>query len=409
MWKTRAALLMAAALVLPGPVWGDEHPGMDDFYARTRGRHEGFTGCLIGLCDGQRLLQLLVGGQVANPSTDALQPALAEGVRLGADAGLRGGYQVVRARGFADLLWVNATGERITEYVAQATGFFTTAAPGAVGLHGQADVQLAARTELEPDDLAEFVARPYTVLDVEGELAPVGVMVDKEAFLALPLGYAHRVRWDGLDGQEIETRRTLSGALALRAFQKQIRHHYQLEALRVTRLDWAVPAGKAHAWKGQLGYQHLSPDLPGVQLWLLFGWAWVDGLTDDHGFITRVGADVDFRTVEGLPNLPAEASLHFDRDWALDRRDLRFRAVARWRAFLATTAWAAWRVGAGYEWVSVGSQGTLHAFVPEVAWRPFSGLGFEVGLRVRVRARSGPAAETLPDGERLQLNLDWLL
>ncbi|MCA9559397.1 MAG: hypothetical protein KC583_12630, partial [Myxococcales bacterium] len=81
-WRPLAVCLVVASAT---PALAGDRPALDDFYARTRGRHEGFTGCLVGFCDGERLLQLLLGAQVANPSTDALRPALAEGLRLGAD------------------------------------------------------------------------------------------------------------------------------------------------------------------------------------------------------------------------------------------------------------------------------------------------------------------------------------
>jgi hypothetical protein len=403
--------IIALAVLLALPAWADNRPGMDDFYARTRGRHEGFSDCLIGLCDGARLLQLLVGAQMANPSTDALQPALAEGLRLGLDTGIRGGYAVARARGWADLLWVNATGERLTEYVGQVTGFMTTAPPGGLGVHLSTDVQVAARTELEPQDFAEFQANPYTVLDAEGELAIVGPKVDKEGFLVLPFGYAHRLRWRDVDGgARTEQRRTLSAAAALRAFQKKNRFHYQLEAARLTRVDWSVPAGEASAWKAQFGYQRLSPDIPGVQLWLLFGWAWVDGAEDDHGFITRVGVDVDFMDIDGGVNVPHVVSAQYQRDFALDRRTRQFRHLNQLRLYHGTTAWDPVRVGLAYELASVAEVGALHVIEPEVAWRPFDDLDVEVGVRFRIRVRSDEAADAaIPDGERFQLNLDWLL
>lgn len=409
----RPQRLLSVGLVLAStaPALAGDRPGLDDFYARTRGRHEGFTGCLVGFCDGERLLQLLVGAQVANPSTDALRPTLAEGLRLGLDAGLRGGYAIARGRAWADLLWLNDTGERLTEYVAQVTGFVPSAPPGGLGVHAQADVQVAAREELEPQDFAELQRRPYTVLDAEGELALVGPKVDKEGFVALPLGYAQRVRWDDVDGGDVtELRRTISGAAALRAFQKENRFHHQLEAARLTRVDWEVPAGSAHAWKTQLGYQQISPDLPGIQLWLLFGWAWVDGATDDHGFVTRVGADVDFRQVEWGLEGPHQAAAHYQRDFTLERATRRFQRLNQVRLFYGTSALDPVRVGCGYELAHVDDVGSLHVVEPEIAWRPVADLGVELGVRVRLRVRSDAAAEgAVPDDERFQFNLDWLL
>lgn len=410
---TRAlTLLCALAAGLPAPAArAQDRPAMDDFYARTRGRHVGFEGCTIGYCDGRTLLQALVGAQVANPSTDALDPTLAEGLRLGLDAGVRGGYSVARARAWADLLWVGATGDRLTEYVGQVTGFLPTATDGQLGVHLQLDAQIAAREELEPQDFAELQRNPYTVVDVEGEVAVVGPKVDKEAFIALPFGVAHRVRWRDVNGGAItETRRTTSGALALRAFQKQNRFHYQLEVARLTHMRWDLPAGSAQAWRTQLGYQQLSPDLPGVQLWLLFGWAWLDGQRDESGFITRLGVDVDFDDLDGGGLGPHLAAAHYQRDFTLARDTLRFRALDQVRLYYGTTAWAPMRLGIGYELAAVDAVGALHVLEPKVSWQPFAALGLEIGAAVRLRVRSDDAADAaVPASERFQLQLDWLL
>lgn len=397
-------------LLLTATAAAQDRPGMDDFYARTRGRQAGFDRC-VGYCDGTHLLQALVGAQVANPSTDALRPTLAEGPRLGLDGGIRGGYNVARARAWADLLWINDTGERLTEYVGQLTGFLTTAPPGGLGVHAQLDARIAAREELEPQDFAELQRTPYSVLDVEGEIAAVGPMIDKEAFIAIPFGIAQRVRFDDTDGGAVtEERRTLSGALAVRAFQKKNRHHYQLDFARLTRIDWDVPAGSASAWKAQLGYQQLSPDIPGIQLWLLFGWAWVDGARADHGFITRVGIDVDFDDLDGGGLGPHLAAAHYQRDFTLNRQSLRFEALDQVRLYYGTTALGPVRLGAGYELAAVEDQGALHVLEPEIAWRPFAALGVEIGAKVRLRVRSdSDAASAIPADERFQLNLDWLL
>lgn len=404
-------LAFAATAALALPARAQDRAAMDDFYARTRGRHVGFEGCALGYCDGWRLLQALVGAQVANPSTDVLDPALAEGLRLGLDAGLRGGYSVARARAWADLLWVGASGERLTEYVGQLTGFMTTAGPGAPGVHLQLDTQIAAREELEPQDFAELQRNPYSVLDVEGEVALVGPKVDKEAFIALPFGVAQRVRWRDVDGGAItEQRRTLSGAVALRAFQKKNRFHYQLELARLTHMRWDLPAGSAQAWRTQLGYQQLSPDIPGVQLWILFGWAWLDGSRDDDGFITRLGVDIDFDDLDGGGLGPHLGAAHYQRDFTLARDTLRFRAVDQVRLYYGTTAWAPVRVGVGYELASVDEVGSLHVLQPQIAWQPFARLGLEIGASVRLRMRSDDAVDAaVPASQRFQLQMDWLL
>lgn len=388
-----------------------DRPAMDDFYARTRARHVGFEDCAIGYCDGKRLLQALIGAQVANPSTDALDPALAEGIRLGLDAGIRGGYAIARARAWADLLWVGATGDRLTEYVGQVTGFLPTARGNGLGVHLQLDAEIAAREELEPQDFAEFQRSPYSAFDVEAEVALVGPKVDKEAFIALPFGIAHRVRWRDVSGGAItEERRTTSGALALRAFQKRNRFHYQLEVARLTHMHWELPAGTAQAWRTQLGYQQVSPDLPGIQLWLLFGWAWVDGSRDDDGFITRIGIDVDFNDLDGGGLGPHLGAAHYQRDFTLARDTLRFRAVDQVRLYYGTTAWSPVRMGMGYEMAAVDAVGALHVLEPKIGWQPFADLGLEIGAAVRLRVHSSAAVDAaVPTGQRFQLQMDWLL
>lgn len=406
----RPACLAASLLCLARPAPAQDRPGMDDFYARTRGRHVGFDRC-VGYCDGTWLLQALVGAQMANPSTDALRPTLAQGTRLGLDGGVRDGYNVARARAWSDLLWVNDSGERLTEYVGQLTGFYTTAGIGDRGVHAQLDATVAAREELEPQDFAELQRSPYTVLDIEGEVAAVGPMIDKEAFIAFPVGVAQRIRWDDTDGGDVtEERRTISGAVAARAFQKRNRYHYQLDFARVTRVDWAVAAGEASAWKTQLGYQQISPDLPGIQLWLLFGWAWVDGAASDDGFINRVGIDVDFAELDGGGLGPHLAAAHYQRDFTLDRDTLRFERLNQVRLWYGTTAFGPVRLGTGYEFVAVDGRGALHVVEPEITWRPFASVGVEIGAKMRLRVRSeADAARSIPADERFQLNLDWLL
>ncbi len=404
----RPTLPCLLLLALTAPARAGERPGLDDFYDRTRDRHVGFDRC-TGFCDGRRLLQALVGAQVANPSTDALRPTLAEGLRLGLDAGLREGHSVLRAAAWADLLWTNDTSEQaaqfVPEYVTRLTGFLELGESGNGALHLQGDVELAAREELEPQDFAEFQRHPYTVLDAEVEVAPTGPEVDKEAFIALPLGFSQRVRWDDLDpgGEPSELRRTLSGAFALRAFQKQKQHHYQIDAPRLTRVDWQVPAGEASAWKASLGYQRLSPDIDWLQIWLLFGWGWFDGAEDVNGFLTRVGVELDAGEDD-------DVGLRYDRDFALDRVERRFRALSTLRGDYRTERLRPVRLGMAYALVSVDTAGSLHVIEPEIAWRPFADLGVEIGVRLRLRVlRDLADAASFPDDQRFQFALDWLL
>lgn len=390
-----------AALVFGAlPAGAGERPGLDDFYERTRSRAEGFERC-AGYCRDGVLLQALVGAQVANPSTDVLRPALAEGVRLGGDAGLLfGPANIVRTRAWADLLRVQDTGDFIADLVSQSTLFVSTAEPGGLGVHLSADVVLADRTELEPEDFAELQRTPYRLVDVEAEVAPVGPEVDKDAFIALPIGYAQRVRWDG-DGELEELRRTWSGGPALRGFPKQLRHHYQLDVGRVTRVDWETPAGEASAWQVSAGYQRLSPDIDFLQIWLLFGWGWYDGHNEANGFLARVGCELDLGEHHQVGPM-------YDAELVLDRRTLRFRRAHHFRGYYRTTAIDHLRLGLLYEAVAVTGEGTLHALTPEVAVRPFENLGLEFGVRYRAAFLHDLGGEGAPDADRFNFSADWL-
>jgi hypothetical protein len=390
----------ALALLLAGPAVAGERPSLEDFYERTRDRTEGFRDCVFGYCKDGVLLQALVGAQATNASADDLHPTLAEGLRLGGDAGLLFGERnVVRTRAWADLLRLQDSGRSITDLASQSTFFLTTSEPGQPGVHLSADLLLAQRTELEAEDFAELQLDPYRAADVELEVAPVGEKVDKDVFPAVPVGFGERVRWDR-DGRRTESRRTESAALALRGFPNDRLSHYQLDAARATRVDWDTPAGAAHAWQASLGYQRLSPGIDELQIWLLFGWGWYDGANARNGFLAHAGAEVDL----GEHQFGADDDARF----TLDRATLRFRRVHHVRGYYRTTAVDRFRFGLLGEYVAVLDAGTLYALTPEAAVRPFRDLGLEVGARYRVLAVHDQRFPDESTDDRLELTADWL-
>ncbi len=207
-----------ALLVLAAPAGAEPRPTLDDFYDRTRSRTEGFDECL-GYCDGQHVAAFLIGAEVADPTTDAVQRAVAYGGRLGIDLGtFFGRYDIARTKLWADVLRVSETHDTITDLAWKYTWFSAFGDPGDPGVHVSLDTLLAKRTELEPSDFAEFQLVPYRAADAELEVAPVGGKVDKDAFVALPLGVARRLRWSEDGETTLERRTTTSAALAFRGF-----------------------------------------------------------------------------------------------------------------------------------------------------------------------------------------------
>jgi hypothetical protein len=402
--RTCAAACAAAAGLaglsgLATPAAADSRPALDDFYDRTRDRDEGFVDCL-GYCDGRRLAAFLVGVAAANPSSDALRPKLATGGRLGIDLAVRGGYaDIARTKLWADVLRVNETGDWLADLAWQTTAFAALARPGAAGLHLSFDSLLAQRTELEPSDLAQLQRRPYRVADVEAEVAPTGGKVDKDAFIAIPLGVAARLRWPE-DGA-LERRTAISGALAFRGFPKGIRHHYQLDALRVKHTSWDVPGGTASSWTLSAGYQRLSPDIEGLQIWLLGGYEWAG---DRRGPVVQVGAELRIPTAHGILELGPrfEEHLELDPETAMFTRVYEGRLYARHRHGRPGARLGAWW-GLAYEAVILEDAGRLHALTPEagVAYR-----GLELGLRYRLARTYDEPMMTGAPGDRFQLALD---
>lgn len=379
-------------------------PSLDDFYERTRTRAEYLEHC-TGFCGDDWALVLLAGGQVANPSTDAVHPALAEGPRLGVD-GTYGwnGKSLVRGRAWLDWLRVNDTGQSVTDFAAEGLTFLSLYPESDAGVEGSLDVIAAQREELALDDYAQFQIRPYRVIDAEAEIAPYGIQVDKDAKLALPVGYARRMRWN-LDGDTEETRDTISAAVALRGYQSGRRNHAQLDCLRVTRTLWDTPAGDADGWALTAGYQHLSPGIDELQIWLLAGYGWYDAGPAAAGWLAQTGATVDLAEVPGTRQIRGGFDAHF----ALDRDRRRFTRVKQWRLGYQDTWWVL-IFAADYEGASVDTLATLHAFTPMVGVQPWGPGRLNIGLRYRFamshddRSAAGAAA---PDADRFSATADW--
>lgn len=412
--RAAGALLVGAAVTGPSAAQAEIRPSLDDFYERTRTRTEHLEACReteIGLCGDDYAVVLLAGGQVANPSTDAARPALAEGPRLGVDGtwawnGLDG-KNLIRGRAWLDWLHVNETGEGVTDFATEALTFLSLYPDEDAGVEGSLDAVLAQREELAVDDFAQFQVRPYRVLDVEAEVAPYGVEVDKDGKLAVPIGYARRVRW-GLEGDTApdETRDTFSGAVAIRGYQSGRNTHAQLDLLRVTRTLWETPAGEADGWALTAGYQHLSPGIDELHIWILGGWGWYAAGGDAAGFLAQTGATVDLADEPGARQLRGGFDAHF----VLDRDRGRFERVKQWRLGYQDS-WRVLAFGLDYEGVALDSVATLHAFTPLLAVQPLGPGRLTLGLRYRLafaHDERRPNAAGTPDQDRFSATADWL-
>lgn len=377
----------------------EPRPTLDDFYDRTRSRAEGFEHCL-GYCDGESVAAFLVGAQVADPTTDAVQRAVAYGGRLGIDFGtFFGPYSVARTKLWADILRVSETDDTITDLAAQYTWFAVFGEPGDAGVHLALDTLVAERTELEPSDFAEFQLVPYRAGDVEVEVAPVGGKVDKDAFVALPLGVSRRLRWSRDGAATLERRTAVSGAFAFRGFPKRIRHHYQLDVLRVKRTSWDVLGGEASAWTASAGYQRLSPDVDWLQIWLLGGYGWNHGVNESKGVVLQLGAEMTFPTSEGS----VEVGPMFEDHFVLDQRTARFARVHDVRVYYRHSK-GILHWGLSYQGVSLEDVATLHAFTPE------AGVNL-LGLDLTARYRFSIVKDDRFDGassDRFQASADWV-
>lgn len=402
--RSQVGVVVATAIAASHTVAiADPRPSLDEFYERTRDREDGFDAC-IGYCDGTYLAGFLVGAQTASPSTDAMTPGLASGGRLGVELGARARRRpsVIRTRLWADVLRTHADGRWITDLAGQVTAFTilgdAAARRDAPELHVAFDGVAARRTELRLAEVARLQRAPYQLADVELELAPVGPRVDKDARLALPVGVAHRVRAP-LAGGPLDHRTSVSGALALRGFAKQLRTHAQLDVLRVKQTWWSVPGGRAAATTISAGYQRLPLGLDTLPLWALVGYQWAG---ERDGLVVQVGMELPLETAAGTLELgPA-----FERHLELDPATATFRRVTSGR-FAVRHRVGPVRWGVAYEAADVEDERAVHAITPElaVAWR-----GFEVGLQHRftvVRdAAAAPAMAGPPPRDRFSLALD---
>lgn len=374
MRPVRPAVVSLAMLALASEARAEPRPTLDDFYDRTRSRAEGFEQCL-GWCDGENLAAFLVGAQVADPTTDAVQRAVAYGGRFGVDLGVFfGTFDVARTKLWADVLRVPDQNETVTDLAWQSTWFWSSSEPGETGLHLSLDTLLSKRSELEPSDLAELQLVPYRSGDVELEAAPVGGKIDKDAFAALPLGAATRLRWSE-QGEILERRQSFSAALAFRGFPKRVRHHYQLDALRLKRTAWEVLGGEASAWSLSAGYQRLSPDVDWLQIWLLAGYAWNAGENEARGLVAQLGAETRFPLESGELELGPMYEAHF----VLDQRTAEFARVHEVRLYYRQR-WGLVRFGLAYQGVALEDLAKLHALTPELGVRL---IGLDLGVRYR--------------------------
>jgi hypothetical protein len=393
-------------LVGSGVAFADAPPGLDDFYERTRERDEGFTTC-IGYCDGSHLAALMIGAQSATPASgagDAMstlepEPKLASGIRLGADLGVRGGLaDVARTQLWADVLRVHATGAWITDLGWHVTAFEVLGRPrDDHGLHLSLDTVLAHRTELQLSDLAELQQQPYTLADVEAEVAPTGPYVDKDAFITLPLGVANRLRWT--DGLALQRRTELSAAIAFRGFPKGLHHHAQLDVLRIKHTGWAeggaMPVA-ASAWTLSAGYQRLPYGIDTLPIWALVGYEWAGPRA---GVVARLGGALH------LDELGLDLGPSYERRFELDPRTGGFVRVQT-GAFAVHHRIGPVRYGLALEALSIerhGDQGgDVLALTPELAVIIH---GIDLGVRYRA---AWTDAVAFP-GQRFALSLDWLL
>jgi hypothetical protein len=361
--------LVVLSLVIARTAAAD--PSLDDFYERTRDRDVGFG-------DSDRILAIVAGAQTANPSTDALMPHLASGIRLGVAAGVRRERDVVKTELWADVLRVHETGDWFTDL-----GWHTTAFRAWDVLHLSADALVARRSEIQPSDVAELQLDPYETVDVEAEAAPIGPRIDKDAHLAFPIGVANRLRWDDA-GMSRKT--TVSAAVAARGFPKDIRHHAQLDVLRVKRTDWDGVA----AWTLSAGYQRLPMGIDTLPIWALVGYEWAG---DRSGAVWQVGGAYE------RPNLSIGPSI--ERHFELDPRTGDFARVdsakLAYRQRMGPVLW-----GLALEAVSIEDRGSLRALTPE------AGVAIH-GVELVARYRLAWTHDLMFPADRFTVGLDWLL
>jgi hypothetical protein len=377
-------------------------PALDDFYERGRTRAacmERGIGGQEGACDPGRTVAFLVGAEVADPIV-AGRRVVAAGAHVGVDAGLAWGrYDLIRSRAWLGLLRASdgGNGNKVLADATLDTALFQTINPELhddFGLHLALSPRLVQRAELEPKDLAELRLAPYRMWDLEAEVAPIGPQIDKDGRLAIPLGADYRAQWDQ-DGALLERRTTLSGAVSLRGFPRGVRHHLQFDFARLTRVDWSTAAGHAHGWSTSLGWQRLSPDLKGIDLWILGGWGWYAGANDKHGPLAQIGVEAtdDARWLFGAS---------YDARFALDYRTNRFYRVHDAKAYGRVLSSARLQAGASVELVGVAGE-VVVAVTPELLAR-VGMLALAARYRV-VMAHAVPLLEA-PLDDRLSVGVD---
>ncbi|HVK83677.1 MAG TPA: hypothetical protein VM513_06195 [Kofleriaceae bacterium] len=389
-----ARLAFGIALVAAVTASADPRPTLDEFYERTREREDGFEAC-IGYCDGTYLASFLVGAQTANPSTVAAAPRVASGLRLGVDLGVRGSRpEVVRGKLWADVLRVNADGTWITDLAGQLTAFKVFGRPNDdQGLHLSLDTVASRRTELRPGDIARLTRVPYQTVDSELEVTPLGPKVDKSSHIALPLGVAYRLRAP-TSGGPLEHRTVVSGALAFRGYDKGIRTHAQLDALRVKYTHWDVPGGEVSATTVSAGYQRLPYGLDTLPLWALVGYQWTE---QRNSVIAQIGMDLPLATSIGELEIAPAYEHHLE----LDPMTAMFHEVTALRMALRHRyAFVQW--GVTYEAALVEEQHRLHAITPELG---VSYGGFELGVQYRFTIAHDEPAVMMPTALRDRFNI----
>jgi hypothetical protein len=354
-------------------------PALDDFYERTRDREHG-----VG--DHDRFVDLLLGIQTANPSTDALVPHVASGLRLGVNAGLRREHDVVRTQLSADVLRVHETGDWFTDLGWHTTAFKTYGRPrDDEGMHLSLDSVIARRTEVRPSDVSELQLVGYDMIDVEGEVTPMGPMIDKDAHLALPIGVATRLRW--ADGGGFDLRTSGSVALAARSLFPGL-GHAQLDFVRVKHTEWDAAMTQASAWTVSAGYQRLPKGIDTLPIWLLVGYEWAG---------PKEGAVFQFGGAFELPELSIGPS--FERHFELDPVTATFARVDTARlAVRGQHEVLVW--GVALESITIAGRGSLRAVTPQLGAR-------YRGLALVAQLRAAWASDLMYPANRFSLGLDW--
>jgi hypothetical protein len=370
--KSVVALLVLARVA-------SAQPALDDFYERTREREHG-----VG--DRDRFIDLVLGIQTANPSTDALEPHVASGLRLGLDVGLRRKHDVVRTQLSADVLRVHETGDWFTDLGWHTTAFKAYGRPrDDEGMHLSLDSVVARRTEVTPSDVSELQLVGYDMIDVEGEVTPVGPMIDKDAHLALPIGVATRLRW--ADGGGFDLRTSGSVALAARALFPGL-GHAQLDFVRVKHTEWDAAMTQASAWTVSTGYQRLPKGIDTLPIWLLVGYEWAG---------PKEGAVFQFGGAFELPEMSIGPS--FERHFELDPVTGTFARVDTGRlAVHGQHDVLVW--GVALESITIAGRGSLRAVTPQLGAR-------YRGLALVAQLRAAWASDLMYPANRFSLGLDW--